>query len=81
LKKYPKRFTLCHVKDRGKQYPATENNASVDLGTGSIDFPKILKVAKENGMKYNIVEQERYDNTTPMKSAEVDAEYMKKLAI
>jgi len=81
LKKYPKRFTLCHVKDRGKQFPPTESNASVDLGTGSIDFPKILKVAKENGMKYNIVEQERYDNTTPLKSAEVDAEYMKKLVI
>ena len=81
LKKYPKRFTLCHVKDRGKQFPPTESNASVDLGTGSIDFPKILKIAKENGMKYNIVEQERYDNTTPLKSAEVDAEYMKKLVI
>jgi len=81
LKKYPNRFTLCHVKDRGKQFPATESNASVDLGTGSIDFPKILKTAKETGMKYNIVEQERYDNTTPLKSAEVDAEYMKKLVI
>ncbi len=81
FKKYPNRFTLCHVKDRGKQYPATEENASVDLGAGFIDFSKILKTAKSNGMKYHIVEQERYDNSTPLKSAEVDAAYMKKLVV
>jgi sugar phosphate isomerase/epimerase len=79
MKKYPNRFTLCHIKDRGKQFDPKEGNASVDLGTGSIDFPAILKTAKATGMQYNIVEQERYDNTTPMKSAEVDAAFMKKL--
>lgn len=79
LTKYPNRFTLCHVKDRSKTLPATEENASVDLGTGSIDFPKVLKVAKDNGMQYFIVEQERWDNSTPIKSAEVDAAYMGKL--
>ncbi len=47
------------------------------LGTGSIDFKKILKVAEANGMQYYIVEQERYDNSTPLKSAKADAEYMK----
>ena len=81
LKKYPNRFRLCHVKDRGKQFEAKEENASVDLGSGGIDFPKILKTAKTYGMQYHIVEQERYDNTTPMKSAEVDAAYMKKLVV
>jgi len=79
MKKYPNRFKLCHIKDRGKQFDPKEANASVDLGTGSIDFPAILKTAKATGMQYYIVEQERYDNTTPMKSAEVDAVYMKKL--
>jgi sugar phosphate isomerase/epimerase len=79
LKKYPNRFRLCHVKDRSKTLPATEENASVDLGTGSIDFSKILKVAQENGMQYYIVEQERWDNSTPIKSAEADAAYMGKL--
>ncbi len=81
VKKYPNRFRLCHVKDRGKQYDSKEENASVDLGTGSIDFAKILKTAKAQGMQYYIVEQERYDNTTPMKSAEADAAYMKKLVV
>lgn len=78
LKKYPNRFRLCHVKDRMKD-AGDERQASCDLGTGIIDFPKILKVAKETGMKHFILEQERYDNSTPLKSVEVGAEYLKKL--
>lgn len=79
LKKYPNRFRLCHVKDRMKNVPAEEQSASCDLGTGIIDYPKILKVAKEQGMEYFILEQERYDNSTPLKSAEHGADYMKNL--
>ncbi len=77
LKKYSNRFTLCHVKDRMKDVPMTERQASCDLGTGSIDFPSILKVAQENGMEHFILEQERYDNSTPLKSVEVGAKYLK----
>lgn len=80
LNKYPNRFTLCHVKDR-KKNAGNEGDASVDLGTGSIDYSKVLKVAKNKGMKYYIVEQEAYENSTPLKSVAVDAEYMKKLKI
>lgn len=79
LNKYPSRFRLGHFKDRIPG--ATERDASCTLGTGSIDYPKILKVAKANGMQYFIVEQERYDGTTPLKAAQDDAEYMKKLKI
>jgi sugar phosphate isomerase/epimerase len=81
LNKYPNRWTLCHVKDRKKDASEKDGDASVDLGTGSIDFSKVLKVAKQKGMKYYIVEQERYDNSTPLKSVAVDAAYMKKLKI
>ncbi len=79
LKKYPNRFKLSHVKDRMKG--ATESGASCVLGQGSIDFPSLLKEAKKQGMEYFIVEQERYDGTTPLKAAEADAAYMKKLSI
>jgi sugar phosphate isomerase/epimerase len=79
IKKYPKRFRLCHVKDRMKG--ATETGASCVLGEGSIDYPTILKEAKTLGMEYFIVEQERYDGTTPLKAAEADAAYMKKLKV
>jgi sugar phosphate isomerase/epimerase len=79
LTKYPNRFRLCHVKDRLKTAAPDEREASCDLGTGMIDYPKILKVAADNGMQYFILEQERYDNSTPLKSAGVGAEYLKKL--
>lgn len=79
LKKYPNRFKLCHVKDRTKG--ATEAADSCTLGEGSIDFPKILKTAKENGMEYYIVEQEKYTGTTPLKAVELNAAYMKGLKI
>ena len=79
MKKYSKRFRLCHVKDRMKG--ATETGASCVLGQGSIDYPSILKEAKAQGMEYFVVEQERYDGTTPAKAAEDDAAYMKKLII
>jgi sugar phosphate isomerase/epimerase len=78
LDKYPGRWKLCHVKDRKKGADAKEHDASVDLGTGSIDFKKILKASASKGMEYFIVEQERYDNSTPLKSAAADAAYMKK---
>jgi sugar phosphate isomerase/epimerase len=77
LNKYPNRFKLSHVKDRKKAATASEKNVSVNLGTGSIDFKKILKEAGKNGMEYYIVEQEAYENTTPIEAAKADADYMK----
>ena len=79
LKKYPNRFRLCHVKDRLKGAAPDEHEASCDVGTGSIDYPSILNIAAENGMEYYILEQERYDHSTPLKSAQTGAEYLKKL--
>jgi sugar phosphate isomerase/epimerase len=81
MKKYKNRFRLCHVKDRTKTPVENNGRNSVDLGTGVIDFSKILKTAKANGMEYFIVEQEAYPNGTPLEAAKVGAEYMKKLKI
>ncbi|PPK87934.1 sugar phosphate isomerase/epimerase [Neolewinella xylanilytica] len=79
LNKYPDKWKLCHVKDRMTDAAADEADASTDLGTGSIDYGEILAVAQDHGMEYYIVEQERYDNSTPMESAEVDARYLQQL--
>lgn len=79
LEKYPGRFTLSHVKDRAKG--ATTTDASCDLGTGSIDFPMVLKAAKKNGMIYYVVEQERYPNGTSMEAAKKNAEFMRRIEI
>ncbi len=81
LKKYPNRFTLAHVKDRQKGAPLSKKEASVVVGQGSIDWPSVLKEGKNQGMKYFIVEQEKYEGTTPMKAVEADAQYMKTIKI
>jgi sugar phosphate isomerase/epimerase len=81
LNKYPNRFTLSHVKDRKKEAPLSNTDASIVVGTGQINFKQVLSVAEKKGMKYFIVEQERYDGTTPMKAVQQNAEYMKRLKI
>jgi sugar phosphate isomerase/epimerase len=79
--KYPDRFRLCHVKDRMKNAPASEGNASTTLGNGVINFPEILDVARKKGMQYFIVEQEKYEGTTPLQAIKDDAVYMKNLKL
>ncbi len=81
LQKYPERFRLCHIKDRKKDAAPGEGDASCDLGTGNINFSKILKVARNAGMQYYLVEQERYDDSSPMQSAKVGAEYLSQLVL
>jgi sugar phosphate isomerase/epimerase len=78
IKKYPNRFKLCHIKDRMKNAIATNLDASCVLGTGQINFAEVLSVAKKNGMKYFITEQEHYDEGTPLECAMKNAEYFKK---
>lgn len=77
IKKYPNRFVSSHVKDMKNG----DEPESVVLGNGTIDFAPILKVAKENGLKYLIVEQEAYTGTTPIDAARENAAYMKELTI
>jgi len=79
LKKYKNRFRLCHVKDRMKN--TTEKDASCTLGEGSIDYASVLQTAKDNGMDYFIIEQERYDGTTPLKAMETGSRHMKELKL
>jgi len=75
--KYNRRFRLVHVKDRKKDAAPGEGDASCDLGTGSINWEPLLHHAKTKGVRYYIVEQERFDNSTAMQSAEVDAKFLK----
>lgn len=90
LKDYTGRFKLCHIKDlypvekvkeliikEGPEKGFWPIGASCVAGTGRIDFPKILKTAKQNGMDYYIVEQERFDNSTQLQDIKLDGDYMK----
>lgn len=81
LKEHSGRYRLGHVKDRRKGAASEDKEASTLLGTGSIDYASVLKTARENGMEYFIVEQERFDNTTPLESSKQNAAYMKSLQL
>lgn len=74
-RRYPGRFTSCHVKDLVNP----EDPESTVLGTGTIDFQQLLPVLAEHGMEDYIVEQEAYTATTPMDAIRDNAEYMRGL--
>lgn len=81
IRKYPNRFKLFHIKDRLKNAPKTEMFASTTVGTGSINFPPIIEQANKEGQKFYIVEQERYDGTTPLKAAQAGAAFIQSLKL
>jgi sugar phosphate isomerase/epimerase len=76
LKKYKKRYELCHIKDMVKIDGKVQQK---NLGEGSINFADLLKKTKANSMKYYLVEQEQYPGAS-IESMRADAEYMKKLS-
>jgi len=72
FEKYPNRFELWHIKDMDK----TNRDNNADVGTGSIDFVKLLAKGNQAGLKNFFVEQETYPDN-PMLSTENCAKYMK----
>lgn len=75
IKQYGKRYELCHVKQLATKDPKPQQT---DLEKGIIDYKTLLRTAKDNGMKYYLVEQEQYPES-PMASMKNDAAYMKAL--
>lgn len=64
LKKYPGRWELMHLKDLKKGVATGDLTGKTDvandvpLGTGQMNWPAILKAAKESGVKYYFIEDE-----------------------
>lgn len=67
LLKYPGRWLSLHLKDLKKGVPTgihtggTDPNNDVVLGTGQMNWPKILSAAKKSGVKYYFIEDESAD--------------------
>lgn len=80
LKKYPGRFFSMHVKDEMKRNsPGANENVyeSTILGKGVIPVKEIMDYAKKAGIKYFIIEQEEYQDKTPLECADEDLKKMK----
>lgn len=64
LRKYPKRWCSLHLKDlkkgvaRGDLSGGTDPNNDVPLGQGQLNWPEILRAAKDVGVTFYIVEDE-----------------------
>ncbi len=64
LKKYPDRWKLMHVKDLRKGVETgpltgkTDVKNDVEIGTGQVDWPAVLKTAKEVGVEQYFLEDE-----------------------
>jgi sugar phosphate isomerase/epimerase len=63
IKKYPDRWLLLHVKDLKKGVPRnhlvkTELTDQVPIGSGQVDWPRLLRAAQEAGVKCYLIEDE-----------------------
>lgn len=77
LKKYGKRYELCHIKD----YTKIEGKpVQKDLGHGSVNIKKTLEECKKSGISHFIVEQEQYP-VSSLDSLKANAEFMAKLKV
>ena len=65
FEKYPGRFKSWHVKDMNK-----EGNFA-PVGTGTIDFKRILKEKKKSGMEFYMVEQDRNFETKALDAIKI----------
>lgn len=78
LKKYPGRFQSMHVKDEIKNEASEEGYESTVLGKGIIGVKEVLAFAKSKGGTTDfIIEQESYQDKTPIESIKMDFEQMK----
>jgi sugar phosphate isomerase/epimerase len=83
IKKYSGRFKLCHMRDvlKHRLPPGSKDESACDLGQGIINYPHLLATGIDNGMRYFFVEQSRYFHETPLQSAKVNIDYLKKLQL
>jgi len=79
LKQYPNRFEIIHVKDEIPAKTGNEKYESTILGQGIVKAQEMVDLAaKFGGTKLYIIEQESYQNKTPLESVKIDLEIMRK---
>lgn len=78
IKKYPGRFPSLHVKDVLKEKNSENRHDSTILGKGVLNVKDVVALAIKNGAWLMIIEQEAYQNESPMDCAKDDLAAMKK---
>jgi sugar phosphate isomerase/epimerase len=76
MKKHVGRFPLFHLKDMNKK-----TTDFAEVGTGRINYKKILAQGNKIGMQYFYVEQDSNHNTSPLKSVDISYRNLTKLKV
>jgi len=77
LNQYPGRYETIHVKDMIKSEGKGEPYESTILGEGLVGSEKVIDLARETGSWLFVIEQESYQNKTPMECMKEDLAIMK----
>jgi sugar phosphate isomerase/epimerase len=77
IKKYPGRFATLHIKDLLKEKNKENRHDSTILGKGVLKVKDLLPLAIKNGAWLMIIEQEAYQNESPMDCVKDDLAAMK----
>jgi sugar phosphate isomerase/epimerase len=73
FEKYPGRFHLLHLKDMSKDnapYFTLDKDDITSVGSGLIDFKRIISASETGGVKYGFVEDDNQGSGTPFKAIE-----------
>lgn len=73
FEKYPGRFKAWHVKDMSTE------GVFAPVGTGTIDFKRILDAKKKSGMEFYLVEQDNTFDLDPLEAIKISHEGLKKI--
>ena len=77
IKQYPGRFPTLHVKDVLKERNKENSHDSTILGKGVLNVKDVVALAIKNGAWLMIIEQEAYQNESPMEYVKDDLAAMK----
>jgi sugar phosphate isomerase/epimerase len=80
LKKYPRRFTLMHLKDRKPGTPNSQTGhadveSNVPLGQGDVGISAVLKQARKTAIKHYFIEDE---SSRSMEQVPASLEFLKR---
>ncbi|MGF7218061.1 sugar phosphate isomerase/epimerase [Spirosoma lacussanchae] len=77
FRKNPGRFPLVHLKDIAK----TEKREFAEVGTGSVDFQRILDAHKTAGIQHYFVEQDAVVKGSPLEAIAISYQNVQKLRV
>jgi sugar phosphate isomerase/epimerase len=84
LRAYPQRFRLMHVKDIA---PSHKTNTllkadTTEVGSGVVNWPRVLRAATASGVKHFSVEQEPpYSRMPPLEAAKAAYAYLSRVEV